>query len=264
MSTEQHKFEGRGPEKYERDGVTRVFGPLAHQFLEYIPLDEGDRVLDVACGTGAVARLAAQKVGSSGSVSGVDINPGMLDVARRNEPDNGAPLEWHEGDATELPFEDSSFDVVLCQQGLQFIPDKKAALREMYRVLVPGGSLGICVWRSIEHSPSSLAKAEAIGRHVSPEAGEKARRRTPFSFPDPELLKEVVIDAGFQDVDVRAVDLQVNQGSAEEATNRESFPELDHDTAMAVVEDIREAIRPLSTENGIITPYSYNLSLAKK
>ncbi len=264
MSTEQHKFEGSGPEKYERYGVTKTFGPLARQFLSDIPLRDGDRVLDVACGTGAVTRLLAQRIGKAGSVSGLDINPGMLDVARSMAPDEGAPIDWHEGDVTKMPFEDSSFDVVLCQQGLQFFPDKSTALGEMNRVLVPGGHLGICVWRSIEYFPSGLATAEAIGRHVSPEAAEKYRNRTPFSFGDAKLLEELILDAGFHEVDIRQVELQVNQGSAEEAVDADKFPDLDKDVAAVVAEDVREAIRPYSTENGIITPYAYNLALANK
>jgi ubiquinone/menaquinone biosynthesis C-methylase UbiE len=264
MSTEQQKFEGWIPEKYERDGVTRVFGPLAHQFLEFIPLHEGDRVLDVACGTGAVARIVARKVGSSGSVTGVDNNQGMLEEAKRHEPDDGPPLEWRQSDAADLPFDDESLDVVLCQQGLQFFPDKEAAVKEMYRVLVPEGLLGICVWRSIEETPFGLARVEAIGRHVGPEAAEKFRNRKPLSFPYAGPLKELLVGAGFHDVDVRSVELHVNQGSAEEAINRKSFPNLDRETAMTVVEDVRQAIRPYSTENGIITPYAYNLALATK
>ena len=100
-------------------------------------------MLDVACGTGIVARLAAQQVGTTGLVTGVDLNPGMLEVARAHTPTSGAAVDWREGDAGALPCDDASYDVVLCQQGLQFFPDQPRALREMHRVLVSGGRLAL-------------------------------------------------------------------------------------------------------------------------
>src|SRR3546814_10556694 len=93
-------------------------------------LREGERVLDVACGTGVVTRLASEQVGATGAVSGLDVNPGMLAVARAATPE-GMSIEWHEANAEAMPLPDASFDVVLCQLGLQFMPDRQAALREM-------------------------------------------------------------------------------------------------------------------------------------
>jgi len=105
-------------------------------------------VLDVACGTGVVTRAAAERVASGGRVAGIDLNPGMIAVARSLPPTAGAAIEWHEASALALPFADSGFDVVLCQQGLQFFPDKALALREMRRVLRPGGRLALSVWNN--------------------------------------------------------------------------------------------------------------------
>ena len=99
-------------------------------------------MLDVACGTGTVARLAAARVGSAGAVTGVDLTPGMLAVARRIEAE-GAPIDWQEASADRLPLPDASADVALCSLGLQFFPDRPAALREMRRVLIPGGRLAV-------------------------------------------------------------------------------------------------------------------------
>ena len=98
---------------------------------------EGDRVLDVACGTGAVARCSAPLVGPTGRVVGLDLNPGMLTIARGMPAPEGIPIEWREGNATALPFPNASFDLVCCQQGLQFFPDRTAALGEMFGVLAP-------------------------------------------------------------------------------------------------------------------------------
>ena len=100
--------------------------------VEVAALRPGERVLDVACGTGVVARLAAQQVGTAGQVTGVDLNAGMLAVARALSPPPGATITWVEGSAVAIDLADVQFDVVLCQQGLQFFPDQPAALWEMH------------------------------------------------------------------------------------------------------------------------------------
>ena len=127
------------PAPYERVMVPAVFGPWAKILLDTVALPAGTRVLDVACGTGIVTRLAASQVGSTGRVVGLDINGGMLAVARAQPQPAGAQIEWQQGDATRLPFPDAEFGNVLCQQGLQYMPDRPAALREMKRVLASGG-----------------------------------------------------------------------------------------------------------------------------
>jgi ubiquinone/menaquinone biosynthesis C-methylase UbiE len=135
---------GVGPETYELYQVPSTFEPLAHLLLDRVNLENGQIVLDVACGTGVVARLAAAIVGNTGNVVGVDFNAGMLEVAEKNTPPEITNIDWLQGDASALPSEDAKFDVVVCQQGLQFFPDKMGALREMHRVLVPDGR----VWRA--------------------------------------------------------------------------------------------------------------------
>jgi len=109
-------------------------------------------VLDVACGTGVVARLAAEIVGPAGRVTGLDISPGLLEVARTL--DSGQQVEWHEGDALSLPYANSSFDSALLQHGLQQFPDRIAGLREMHRVLRPGGSVVVSTWGRLQESPA--------------------------------------------------------------------------------------------------------------
>src|SRR5262249_56846905 len=134
-------------------------------------LQPGERVLDVACGTGVVARHAAQKVGSAGHVTGLDLNPGMLAVARALPPPSGAPITWVESSAVAMDVPEASCDVVLCQQGLQFFPDRPASLREMHRVLRSGGRLVLSVWSGIDRSPGFAVLAEALKHRISPEAG---------------------------------------------------------------------------------------------
>jgi SAM-dependent methyltransferase len=130
-------YGGSAPENYERYSVPAIGAPLAVDLVEVAALGDGDRVLDVASGTGIVPRLAAARVGPGGTVSGLDINSGMLAVARSATP-QGLAIDWHDASAEAMPL---ATNAVLCQMALQFFPDKVAALREMRRVLSPGGRL---------------------------------------------------------------------------------------------------------------------------
>lgn len=130
-------FAAKPAENYQRFFVPQIGAPLADDLLEAARLQPGERVLSVACGTGEVARRAAERVGPSGAaVAGLDVHPAMLAVARRETPSG---VRWYEASAEVMSLPDASFDVVLCQMGLQFVRDRHAALREMHRVLVPGG-----------------------------------------------------------------------------------------------------------------------------
>ncbi|MFL6266603.1 MAG: methyltransferase domain-containing protein [Actinomycetes bacterium] len=153
---------GSAAEVYQRQLVPAIFAPWAPRVLDLAAPAAGARVLDVACGTGVVARLAAERVGPGGRVVGLDLNPGMLQVAAGLAV-RGAPTRWVQADAGHLPFGDRSFEVVCCQLGLQYVPDRAAALAEMARVLAPGGRLAAMVWRSIEHSPGVRAAGRGAG-----------------------------------------------------------------------------------------------------
>jgi SAM-dependent methyltransferase len=122
-------YGGSAAEIYKRHMVPAIFGPWAEDLVACAAPQPGERVLDVACGTGVVARLVAQRVGPAGQVVGLDLNPGMLTVARALPPSQGAMIAWREGNASAIPLADAAFDLVLCQQGLQFFPDRPAALR---------------------------------------------------------------------------------------------------------------------------------------
>lgn len=192
-------FGSKPPQNYERFFVPAIGEPVARDILAKAALQPGERVLDVACGTGIVARLALQKVGDTGTVTGLDINPGMLAVARSIVPES---IELHEAGAEDMPFADESFDVVICQMGLQFMEDRPAALKEMHRVLVPGGRL-------ILNMPGPAGRvfeimAEAMERHVSPEA--KGFVNHVFCLNDTGEIRQLISDAGFRDPDVEADD----------------------------------------------------------
>lgn len=140
-------------QNYESNVVRYTTGPFASILLDHANPQPGERVVDIACGTGIVARLTAPRVGETGVVVGVDINPNMIDVGRSLPAPSGATIDWREGSALALPLADESYDLALCQAGLRFLPDRPAALCEMYQVLKPGGRVAISVWSSIEKNP---------------------------------------------------------------------------------------------------------------
>jgi SAM-dependent methyltransferase len=153
------------PELYEQFLVEPLFSPWADPLLDEVGLAPGDRVLDVACGTGIVARRAKARLGARGTVVGVDVNAGMLAVARRLAPD----VDWREGNATDLPLHpDEQFDVVTCQQGFQFVPDRTAAAEQFRRALATGGRLTVSTWRPDDESPVLRALRGVAERHLGP------------------------------------------------------------------------------------------------
>src|SRR6516164_10602557 len=144
----QWQFVGNVPENYQRYLVPSIFGPWAKDLVEIAGLKPGERVLDIARGTGIVARTAALTLGSGGGIIGLDVSAPMLAAARSAAAAEGLSIKWQEGSAVKLALIDATCDVVLCQQGLQFFPDRPAALREMHRVLRSGGRLVLSVWTS--------------------------------------------------------------------------------------------------------------------
>jgi len=267
---EQWQLAGSGPESYERYQVPSLFGPLAELFLTVMPLRTGERVLDVACGTGIVARLAAQQVGKTGLVTGVDLNPGMLVVARAHTPTSGAAVDWREGDAGALPCDDGSYHVVLCQQGWQFFPDQPQALREMHRVLMPGGRVALSVWRSIERNPFNQAVAAGLARYVSAEAA--ASIRAPFAHGDARVLRTLIADAGFHDVEIQVKVLHRCMLPPEESIPgylastpmAQAVAALVEEVRTALLRDIREALQRYRTHDGLVIPQETHIALAYK
>ena len=259
-----------GPENYERTQVPSVFEPLALMFIELMALRPGQRVLDIACGTGIVARKAAPVVGPTGFVVGVDFNPNMLVVARQNAPADGAQIEWREGDAASLPCSDAEFDVVLCQQGLQFFPDKVGALREMHRALKEEGIVGICVWCSVEHSPFHFAIAQALRRHCGEAIAQQFQ--APFGFGDSDALKAAMIEAGFRNPSIH-VETVVRRLLPAEKSVPSSFASTPVGTAIAALEagtidtivaDVAAALSEYGDKAGLTVPQPTHIAIAMK
>lgn len=193
-------------EIYERVLVGPLFRPFAEQLLTRAGLTRGDSVLDVACGTGIVARLARERLGPDARIVGVDLAPAMLAVASAAD----RTVDWRQGNATALPLRpDERFTVVTCHQGLQFMPDKAAAAREMRRALAPGGRVAIAAWSSLADLPHMAELNAVVERHVGPIADSR------HSFGEGGALKQLLADAGFNDVrvDTLAHDVQFADGA---------------------------------------------------
>ena len=184
-------------------------GCLAHGaqlLLNEFDLDRGAVVLDVATGPGTVARIAAQRVGPYGRVVAADISRPMLDVARsKPSPPGAAPISYIESPATPLAVESAVFDVVACQQGLQFFPDRLAALGEMRRALKPDGHLAAAVWCRIEDNAIYAALHAALCDSVPSDLAD--RLLAPFSWSDPQVMKGTIDAAGFRESRVRKATL---------------------------------------------------------
>jgi SAM-dependent methyltransferase len=200
---------GSFPERYEEIMVTAFFQVFAEDLVARLSPKPGDRLLDVACGTGVVLRAALAGTPDLGRLVGLDLTPAMLAVARERVGD-GAELV--EGDAQQLPFGEDEFDVVTCQQGLQFVPDKAAALAEIGRVATSGARIAIACWQGLDTQPGAAAMFEAGREHLSPDIANVGL--APFAMGREELGR-LVEAAGFEDVVTTDVTLDSRYDSAE-------------------------------------------------
>jgi SAM-dependent methyltransferase len=261
----QAGFGGSLAELYERYMVPAIFGPWAEDLLDAAALQPGERVLDVACGTGVVARAAAPRVGPAGAVVGLDLNPPMLAVAAALPPVAGAAIAWQAGNAVALPFAERSFDVVVCQQGLQFFPDRPAAMRELRRVLAPGGRVALAVWRSIAHSPGFAVLAHALDRHIGPDL-----LTGPFSLGDAAEVQALLEDAGFRDVRIRAAAKTLRFPSPEAFVTRyvaasplaAPVGQADEPARAALLADVRAGLEPYLDGDALAFPIENHMVTA--
>ena len=189
-------------EGYETFMVPTLFGPWAGNLVAAADLKAGDRVLDLACGTGVVARRVAQRLGPRVTVTGLDLNPNMLSVARTAAANEGVVVDWREGSAEHLPFADASFDVVLCQFALMFFADRAAALGEIRRVLTAEGRALVSVWQGFDRHPFYQTLHDVIQRRVGTSALQDI-----FALGRIDELRTLLTRAGFTDVAVDAISM---------------------------------------------------------
>jgi len=259
-------YGGTAPENYQRYFVPAIGGPFAADLIDDAALSPGERVLDVACGTGVVTRLAAERVGPSGDVAALDLNPAML-AAARSIPSSGAAIQWYETSAEAMPLPDGAFDVVLCQLGLQFVADKKAALREMRRVLVPGG-------RVLVSTPPPNAFFDVLDAALAQHVGDQAAGfvRMVFSLREPATIEQLFRDAGFHDVAVRSYSKRLRLPAARDFLWQYvhctplvgMLSKLDAARHAALEQDVVRGWQPWSDEDGMSCEQGMHVAKARK
>jgi ubiquinone/menaquinone biosynthesis C-methylase UbiE len=262
---------GNAAAGYEAFLVPAMFAPFAETLVERAGVVPGARVLDIACGTGVVSRAAARRAGGGGSVLGVDLGEPTLAIARsRPAAEEAAPIDYMQADATRLALDGEAFDVVLCQQGLQFFPDRPAALTEMHRVLRRGGRLAIATWQGIERSPF-IAIADALQRHLGADAA--AMMRSPFTLFDGEALSRLISAAGFREVEVIQETIDCTWASHPEFARlaigagpiAAVFAAAPPDVQQAVADEVAERLAPHATAQGSLQmAMSTNVALASR
>lgn len=263
------QLEGNAPLAYDTHIVDVFLRDYSRRLVEIAAVKPGDRVLDVACGTGVVTQLVANKIGSAGQVVGFDLNAGMLARAKDSR-ETAVAIEWRLGNATDMPFGDATFDCVICQHGLQFIPNKAAAVSEMHRVLADRGRIVISVWRSIEHCPWQAAIADALDRNMGHE--QATQIRSAFSFGDADQLKQVIVTAGFRDVEVRIERETIRHASVAEyvpgyisATPvAAAVAGLDREAQEKIITDVRDALAAYRVGDGLAAPIEAHVAIGHR
>ena len=256
---------------YDDIYVPRIFIPWARLLLERAALRPGEAVLDVATGPGTVARLAAQEVGPKGRVVGVDFSEAMIAIARTKPRSAGsATIEYIVSSAHPLEVESGAFDVVTCQQGLQFFPDRPASIREMYRALKPGGRVACAVWREISYQPAFAALDAALRECLPADLAEPYS--LPFRWPKAKDLADGFRQEGFTGVSVAEVRHPVvfEGGIAQVLSGIAASPvagkiaELDPETRTRLWAAAERRLAPLVADGQVRTEMVSNIVTARK
>jgi len=249
-------------ESYEARFVPAIFAEWAPRLLDAVEISPGDRVLDVACGTGVVARDAAARVGAE-RVVGVDLNPAMLKVARRIAPD----IDWREGDAVALPVDDASFDVATCQMALMFMPDRRAVWADMRRAVRPGGRVGVVVPAALDVQPAYRVFVDVAVAF----AGDDARSllATYWNCGDLDGLVQDIARCGLTDIRSCTIPGTARFESAADfvATEIGSSPlgeRIDADTAAQISTAVAERLGRYDGPGGFGVPLHCHVVIARR
>jgi len=248
---------------YEKLLVPTLNTPLAAKAVELAVPRAGEQVLDLACGTGIVVRLVAPRIAPKGRVTGLDIDPAMIAVARSLAPSvPGVAVDWRCASGMEMPFESGTFDLVLCLQGLQYLPDRAAGLAEVRRVLKAAGRLVAVVWTSLEDCKGQHAILQALQRrNVDVTPILKA-----YTMGDPGRVRKLAGDAGFRTVDTRTASASARFPSVKHfvealaaggPASRLALSKVPDGEKEAFLDEIRGALRQYEDKDGVALPLGY-------
>ena len=268
MSVAHPHIDRSSAEEYEKHLVPRIYAPWAEYVVARANPQPGEHVLDVACGTGIGARLAARRTWPSGRVVGLDADPGMIEVAHSFASDAAAAVELYCASAVSMPFEDATFDLCLCLQGLQFFPDPVSGFAEMRRVLKPGGRLVASVWAPLEQNSGYAALVNALERrHIFATA-----LRRPFSLGNPEELRSLARQGGFRTVELsteerpahfRSAEAFVDSVAAGGPAGRLALAQVPAEEKAAFGADIHVALAAYLSASELVFPMQSHIVLAR-
>jgi ubiquinone/menaquinone biosynthesis C-methylase UbiE len=213
MPDQNAAFVGSIPENYDRYLGPVLNDPYAVDLVSRLNVPADASVLELACGTGILTRRLRDRLGPDARLVATDLNEAMLNyAARKFKPGEG--IEWKQADAADLLFKDQSFDAVVCQFGLMFVPDKEKALSEIYRVLKPGGTFLFNVWDAIEYNELPHLAHAIIADFFDDNPPDFYE--IPFSFHDVETIQSFLSAAGFSEMEFYLLRLEAESPSAEE------------------------------------------------
>lgn len=252
--------------------VPSLFAPWASYLIERAKPQLGERVLDVACGTGIVARKIAPLVGSQRIVVGLDISSEKIDIARAASERDHLTIEWHTSPAEQLPFPDERFDLILCQFGLMFFTDRHAALQEMHRALRTGGRLVLSVWQSLDRHPFYQTLHEVSQRHLG-----KSSVQAVFSLGDSNELRKLLTDSGFQHVEIEPMSItarfpqpgeflawEIDVDPADTPALRNLDPEAQKVVLATVRQDMQRSLEEVMQDNQVVLQFHAHVAQATK
>ena len=257
---------------YESYMVPSLFAPWATYLVQRANPQLGERVLDIACGTGIIARNVAPYVGSQGIVIGLDVNPDMIDMARIAAERAQIAIEWHTGPAKQLPFPDENFDLILCQFGLMFFTDKHAALQEMHRVLKKGGRLVLSVWQDLDRHRFYQTLHDVSLRHFGKSSVEAV-----FSLGNADKLHKLLTNSDFRQVEIEPMSLTAHFPQPEEFLAWEidinpaeapALQNLDKEAQQAIMaaarQDMQSPLEEVTRENQVVLQFRAHIAQARR
>jgi ubiquinone/menaquinone biosynthesis C-methylase UbiE len=257
-------------QRYERILVPRILGPAARALVNRAAVQEGETVLDIGCGTGAAVRRAAGRVGLTGRVIGIDINPGMISVAKSSFSKNGFAVSWFVDSAYHLPLGDHTVDIALFAQTLQFLDCKAAALTEACRVLKRSGRAALSVWCSMQENPYFLALVEAVARHVG--EATAAGLQAAFSLASQAEIKDLLVQAGFKKIELSVCKLDLEIPPLEDFVPRHisatpmaaGYRSASRTARKAVVREVCTRLYKYGAKSGLRLPFRTHLAVAQR